>query len=109
MDRIWPVCIYRRAAEINIFPAMSTTSTPPSAARTTNKIDEAKQQAFVGRALGDLAAGHAGVLISLGRRLGLYRALADAGPLSSQEVAHRANCTERYVREWLNNRSEERR
>lgn len=100
---MWPVCIYRRAPEINIFPAMSTSSTPSLSSRPTTKFDDAKQQAFVGRALGDLAAGHAGVLISLGRRLGLYRALAGAGPLSSQEVAHRTDCAERYVREWLNN------
>ena len=40
-------------------------------------------------------------MISLGRRLGLYKVLAGAGPLSSDEVATRAGCAERYVREWL--------
>lgn len=103
MDRIWPVCIYRREPEINIFPGMSHAIPPAFPSRPAVKIDDAKLQAFVGRALTDLSAGHAGVLVSLGRRLGLYRALAGAGPLSSQEVAHRAGCAERYVREWLNN------
>jgi len=42
------------------------------------------------------------VMVSLGRQLGLYWALAGAGPLSSNEVASRAACAERYVREWLN-------
>ncbi len=41
-------------------------------------------------------------MVSLGRQLGLYEALAGAGPLSSHEVASRAGCAERYVREWLN-------
>lgn len=59
-------------------------------------------EAFVERALSDLAASYGGVMISVGHRLGLYRALAGAGPLSSYEVAARAGCEERYVREWLN-------
>ncbi len=37
----------------------------------------------------------------LGDRLGLYRALADAGPATSHALAERAGCHERYVREWL--------
>ncbi|MEX2454040.1 MAG: class I SAM-dependent methyltransferase, partial [Rhodospirillaceae bacterium] len=65
-------------------------------------IDQAKLEAFVGRAVGDLTAGYTGVMVSLGARLGLYRAMAGAGPLSSREVAKRAGCAERYVREWLN-------
>lgn len=64
-------------------------------------LDPAKLEAFVGRALGDLSAGYGGVMVSLGHRLGLYRALAGAGPLTSTELAKRAECAERYVREWL--------
>ncbi len=65
-------------------------------------LDETKLGAFFERALGDLASGYGGVMVSLGHRLGLYRALAGAGPLDSREVAKRAGCAERYVREWLN-------
>jgi len=65
-------------------------------------IDSAKLDELVGRAIGDLSAGYGGVMISLGNRLGLYRAMAGAGPLSAREVAKRAGCAERYVREWLN-------
>ncbi|HSM14164.1 MAG TPA: methyltransferase domain-containing protein, partial [Thermoanaerobaculia bacterium] len=57
---------------------------------------------FLARAVGDLSAGYGGVMVSLGHRLGLYRAMAGAGPLSSAELAARAGCAERYVREWLN-------
>jgi SAM-dependent methyltransferase len=67
-----------------------------------NAIDPAKLDAFLARAVGDLSAGYGGVMVSLGNRLGLYRAMAGAGPLSSRELASRAGCAERYVREWLN-------
>jgi len=66
-----------------------------------NAIDRAKLDAFLARAVGDLSAGYGGVMVSIGNRLGLYRAMAGAGPLSSQELASRAGCAERYVREWL--------
>jgi SAM-dependent methyltransferase len=39
--------------------------------------------------------------IYLGDRLGLYRALADGGPATSDELAARAGIHERYAREWL--------
>lgn len=64
-------------------------------------IDEAKLGTFVNRAVGDLAAAYAGLMVSLGSKLGLYKAMASAGPLSSQELARRTHCAERYVREWL--------
>ena len=67
-----------------------------------NKIDTDKLEAFFMRAVGDLSAGYGGVMVSLGMKLGLYQAMAGAGPLSSRELAGRAHCAERYVREWLN-------
>ena len=41
------------------------------------------------------------LLIHLGDRLGLYRALRGAGPLSSTMLAERTDLHERWVREWL--------
>jgi len=70
--------------------------------RQSDRIDQSKLSAFLNRAIADLAAGYGGVMVSLGRQLGLYEALAGAGPLSSHEVASLAGCAERYVREWLN-------
>ena len=67
-----------------------------------NAIDPAKLNALIGRMVEDLSAGYGGVMVSLGHRLGLYKAMAGAGPLNSREVAARAKCAERYVREWLN-------
>jgi SAM-dependent methyltransferase len=65
-------------------------------------IDKAKLDSFLARAFGDLSAGYGGVMVSLGMKLGLYKAMAGAGPLSPKELAERAGCAERYVREWLN-------
>ena len=39
--------------------------------------------------------------VHIGDRLGLYRALADKGPLTSSELAEAAGIHERYAREWL--------
>jgi SAM-dependent methyltransferase len=73
-----------------------------SPATVYSKIDQTKLDALLGRALGDLSAGYGGVMISIGNRLGLFKAMAGAGPISSGELAARAGCAERYVREWLN-------
>ncbi|MFC5066437.1 class I SAM-dependent methyltransferase [Flaviflagellibacter deserti] len=65
-------------------------------------INQQKLNTLVERLFGDLSAGYGGVMVSLGDKLGLYKVMAGAGPLSSVEVARRSACAERYVREWLN-------
>jgi SAM-dependent methyltransferase len=65
-------------------------------------VAAATSETFVERALTDLAASYGGVMISIGHKLGLYRALAGQGPVSSYELAARRGYEERYVREWLN-------
>lgn len=64
-------------------------------------LDPTALDAMIARAVGDLSAGYGGVMVSLGHRLGLYKALAGAGPLTGRELAARAGCAERYVTEWL--------
>ena len=39
--------------------------------------------------------------VYIGDRLGLYRTLADRGPMTSAQLAAAAGLSERYVREWL--------
>lgn len=68
-------------------------------------IDQNKLDAFVMRAVGDLSSAYGGVMVSLGSKLGLYKAMANAGPLSAGELAFRSDCAERYVREWLNSQA----
>ncbi|WP_368744499.1 class I SAM-dependent methyltransferase [Desertibaculum subflavum] len=65
-------------------------------------VDMQKLNDLVGMAVGDMSSAQGGFMISVGHKLGLYRAMANAGPLTSGEVAARSGCAERYVREWLN-------
>lgn len=68
-------------------------------------LDEAKLEAFVGQAVVDMGAAISGLLLHLGDRLGLYKAMAGAGPITSATLAQRTGTTERYVREWLANQA----
>ena len=64
-------------------------------------LDHKKVEEFLGKAISDVAATfHAG-LVLIGDKLGLYRAMADAGALTPAELAMRTGARERYVREWL--------
>jgi SAM-dependent methyltransferase len=74
-------------------------------ATSAAKIDEAKLEAFMGQAVTDMGAIISAPLFLIGEKLGLYKAMAGAGPLTSQEVAERAGAAERYVREWLRNQA----
>src|ERR671915_1214735 len=69
---------------------------------TTQTIDEAKVEQFVLQAVGELGATLNAALVVIGDRLGLYKAMAGAGALTSGELAERTGTSERYVREWLN-------
>ena len=65
------------------------------------RIDEAKLNAFLAKVLGDWGAVSSAPLVMIGDRLGLYDAMAAAGPVTSEELARRTGTDERYVREWL--------
>ena len=64
-------------------------------------MDEAKLNAFIGKALGDMGAAMSASLTVIGDKLGLYKALHEHGPATSAELAGRTKTHERYVREWL--------
>jgi SAM-dependent methyltransferase len=72
---------------------------------SATEIDQAKLEAFMGQALSDMGAAMSAPLFMIGEKLGLYKAMAGAGPLTSAEVAERAGAAERYVREWLRNQA----
>ena len=72
---------------------------------SSNPIREDMQrriEQFAGQVVTDLAAAMAGVMTNLGHKLGLYRAMAESGPIHSDELARRTATNERSVREWLN-------
>lgn len=65
-------------------------------------MDSNKLKAFINQVVGDMGATMHATLVVLGDKLGLYKAMAGAGPLTSSELAERTGTAERYVREWLN-------
>ncbi len=74
----------------------------PATTEDTPVLDPDKLMSFVFGAVGEVGATLNTALVVMGDKLGLYRALAGAGPLTPAELAERTGTTERYVREWLN-------
>ena len=69
------------------------------------QLDEAKLNAFLGKVLDDWGAVSSAPLVMIGEKLGLYDAMAEAGPLTTEELARRTGTHERYVREWQLNQA----
>jgi 2-polyprenyl-3-methyl-5-hydroxy-6-metoxy-1,4-benzoquinol methylase len=69
---------------------------------TNATVDEQKLSDLLGRAIVDFGAVSTAPLVIIGDRLGLYRALASQGAITSTELAAYTETSERYVREWLN-------
>lgn len=72
---------------------------------TQQTIDESKLLEVVGKGIGDVGALMSSALVVIGDRLGLYRAMKEAGPITPAELAERTDTSERYVREWLLNQA----
>lgn len=66
-------------------------------------LDMQKVEKFAGSVVADMAANVSGVMTSIGDKLGLYKAMAGAGFMASEELAGKTGLDERYLREWLNN------
>jgi len=64
-------------------------------------LNEAKLHDFVMKAVGEMGAAMNAALVIIGDKLGLYKAMAGAGPMTSAELAAKTGTAERYVREWL--------
>lgn len=65
-------------------------------------IDQKNLQQFTEKVVADLGGAITAVLVYIGDKLGLYRAMVDAGkPITSQELATITKTSERVVREWL--------
>ncbi len=65
-------------------------------------LDQTRIEAFAGQIATEIGAALNAALVTVGDRLGLYRAMADAQPVGAAELATRTDTHERYVREWLN-------
>jgi 2-polyprenyl-3-methyl-5-hydroxy-6-metoxy-1,4-benzoquinol methylase len=60
-----------------------------------------KLEQFMHKMVGDMGAALSGSLVITGAKLGLYKALAETGPASDEQLARRLGLDTRYVREWL--------
>jgi 2-polyprenyl-3-methyl-5-hydroxy-6-metoxy-1,4-benzoquinol methylase len=65
-------------------------------------MNRTKVEELAFRVVGDMGGAFTMALGYIGDRLGLYKAMAGAGPLTSVELAKRTGLNERYVREWAN-------
>jgi SAM-dependent methyltransferase len=66
-------------------------------------IDEEKLMALLHKVVGDFGGAAGIVLGGIGDQLGLFTAMAEAGPVNSDELAAKTGLSERYLREWLVN------
>jgi len=64
-------------------------------------IDQGKLEQFMGTIVGELGAAMNAALVLVGDKLGLYKAMAGAGPMKPADLARKTGTNERYVREWL--------
>ncbi|MBV9148141.1 MAG: SAM-dependent methyltransferase, partial [Acidobacteria bacterium] len=74
-------------------------ATAPLPTTTSPDLNQALQFAF--KVVGDLAAAMNTPLIYIGDRLGIFKAMADGKPVTSEELAQKTGLTERYIREWM--------
>jgi 2-polyprenyl-3-methyl-5-hydroxy-6-metoxy-1,4-benzoquinol methylase len=68
---------------------------------STAAVDEARLEEFMGQMVGHMTGATTCFAIWLGDELGLYKALAQNGPRSAEELANLTGCNPRLVREWL--------
>jgi SAM-dependent methyltransferase len=71
----------------------------------TKTIDEAKLNGVLGQAVTDFGATLNTAMVAIGDKLGLYRAMAGAGPLTIHDLARRTGTVEQYLRPWLLNQA----
>src|SRR5271166_2120604 len=65
-------------------------------------VDFEKAKQVAQQIVGDVGTCVHGALCFIGDRLGLFKAMKESGPVTSDELAARTQLSERYLREWLN-------
>ena len=64
-------------------------------------LDEAKLEQFIGKAVNEWGAAMGAMLILVGDRLGFFKAMAAAGPMTAEQLAAKTGTHPRLVKEWL--------
>ena len=70
-------------------------------AKRTTELDLEKCKQVAQTVIGDVASVVHGALCFIGDRVGLFKAMAGAGPLTVDQLAAKSGLSARYVREWL--------
>src|ERR1700747_3845780 len=81
------------------------TQTKTSAAPDKVSLNPDALNQLLGQMINDLGASVNGALVVLGDRLGIYTALADIGPATSQQLAKKTNLHERQLRAWVSSQA----
>jgi 2-polyprenyl-3-methyl-5-hydroxy-6-metoxy-1,4-benzoquinol methylase len=68
-------------------------------------VDVNRLNEFMGKAVSDMGAAVSTAMVLIGDRLGLYKSLAQKGPMTPAELAKATDCNTRYISEWLNNQA----
>ena len=67
----------------------SSSSSSTSTSSQTQTVDNEKLQQFMGKILSDFGGAASAVLVYIGDKLGLYKAMSNSGkPITSQELVH---------------------
>jgi 2-polyprenyl-3-methyl-5-hydroxy-6-metoxy-1,4-benzoquinol methylase len=65
-------------------------------------VDEEKLNNFVMKMVGEMSGAMTCATVVLGDKLGLYRALDGAGPMTAARLAEKTGTNQRLIQEWLN-------
>lgn len=68
---------------------------------SSQKLDLEKAKQVAQTVVGDVASVVHGALCYIGDKMGLFKAMMNAGPLTVAQLAEKSQLNERYVREWL--------
>src|SRR5207247_3948643 len=66
-----------------------------------SEFDRAKAKAFTQLMVRHLEGASVAIMIEVGRRVGLFEAMAKMSAVTSDAIAAKTGLSERYVREWL--------
>jgi 2-polyprenyl-3-methyl-5-hydroxy-6-metoxy-1,4-benzoquinol methylase len=70
-------------------------------AAKSDQLDMEKAKNVAQNIVGDIASTVHAAMCFIGDRLGLFKAMAGAGPLTVEQLAQKTGLSERYIREWL--------
>lgn len=64
-------------------------------------LDQGKLEVFIGKAVSEWGAAAGVLLVFVGDKLGLFKAMSGAGPLSPEDLARKTGTHPRVIKEWL--------